>query len=128
MNHFKISLLLIIFSIISFSCVKTEGQGGAAKIKGKVIKEDYNSFGTFIASFPAQDEDVFIIYGNDNNIVSDNVKTRYDGTFEFKYLKKGSNKIFVYSKCVTCAIGEDSVAVREIQINEKNEVVNLTDI
>lgn len=127
-NLLKTFTIVLLLGVFTISCVKTEGVGGAAKITGKVIKDDYNSFGTFIASFPAQDERVYIIYGDDNNIISDNVRTSYDGSFEFNYLKKGNYKIFVYSKCVTCANGEDSVATRQIKINEKNEVVNLTDI
>tara|TARA_B100000809_G_scaffold266703_1_gene330874 strand:+ start:3975 stop:4736 length:762 start_codon:yes stop_codon:yes gene_type:complete len=44
------------------------------------------------------DEDVYIIYGDDDDIFDDNVKTNFDGTFKFSNLRKGSYKVFAYSK------------------------------
>ena len=44
------------------------------------------------------DEDVFIIYGDNDDIYDDNIKTNYDGTFKFTNLRKGSYTVFAYSK------------------------------
>ncbi len=44
------------------------------------------------------DEDVFIVYGDNDDIHDDNIKTNYDGTFKFSNLRKGTYKIFAYSK------------------------------
>jgi len=104
-----------------------EGTGGAAQVNGKVIIKDYNSFGTLLSTYEGQDQKVFIIYGNEDNIVDDDVSTSYDGTFQFNYLRTGSYTAFVYSNCVTCDSGDSAVKVT-FQINDKKEVVNLTDI
>jgi len=43
-------------------------------------------------------EDVFIIYGDDDDIQDDDVKSNFDGTFEFNNLREGSYRIFAYSE------------------------------
>ena len=124
MKHILIAVAFI--SILS-SCTKTEGPGGGATVNGTVITNDYNSFGTLLATFPSQDQKVFIIYGSDDNIVDDDVSTSYDGTFQFNYLRKGTYTAFVYSDCVTCDSGDSAVKVT-FQITDKKEVINLSDI
>lgn len=47
---------------------------------------------------PIANEDVFIIYGDKDNIQDDDVKSNFDGTFKFKNLRKGSYRIFAYSE------------------------------
>jgi hypothetical protein len=41
---------------------------------------------------------VFIVYGDNDEIYDDNIKTSYDGTFKFNNLRKGSYKVFAYNK------------------------------
>jgi len=43
-------------------------------------------------------EDVYIIYGTQDNMYDDRTKTNYDGTFQFANLRKGSYRIFAYSQ------------------------------
>jgi len=43
-------------------------------------------------------EDVFIIYGDEDEIFDDKIKTNYDGTFKFNNLRKGTYKVFAYSE------------------------------
>ena len=117
---------VIIFLCFS-SCSKVEGEGGAAKIKGKVTIHNYNSAGNLISTYPAADEDVYIIYGNENSFYDNDVKTSYDGSFEFRYLQKGNYQVFVYEDCQTCASG-DTVVMSTINISGKNEVVDLGEI
>ena len=123
------SLLFVpVVIVLCFSsCSKVEGEGGAAKIKGKVIIHNYNSAGTLISTYPAADEDVYIIYGNENSFYDNDVKTSYDGSFEFRYLQKGNYQVFVYEDCQTCASG-DTVVMNTINISGKNEVVDLGEI
>lgn len=58
---------------------------------------------TDVTGFNAGDEydvpeyDVYIIYGDKDNVYDDRMKTNYDGTFEFKNLRKGSYRVFVYT-------------------------------
>jgi hypothetical protein len=121
-------LLILLVCVISFfSCSKYEGQGGAATLKGVVIEQRYNSLGNVIASYPAPDQDVYIIYGSENTFYDDDIKTSFDGSFEFRYLRKGSYKIFVYEDCITCPSGKKEV-LKEIEITEKNQELTLDPI
>lgn len=110
------SAIIVIFS----SCSKYEGQGGAATIKGIVIEQRYNSLGNVIASYPAPDQDIFIIYGAVNSFYDDDVKTSFDGSFEFRYLRKGTYRIFTYEDCNTCPSGKKEV-IQEVELTEKNQ-------
>ncbi len=117
---------LSLLGLTLFSCVKTEGVGGGGHVQGKVIVKDYNALGTLLSTDNAQDKDVYIIYGDDEfQAFDDRTRTSYDGSFEFKYLKKGTYKIFTYSKCVTCSGTADSAVFATITVNEKNEVVEI---
>ena len=101
MNQFK--FIAILFTSLTFSCTKSEGIGGRSSIKGKVIIDNINIIdGTIENTYDAQDVDVFIIYGNDNNNYNDDQSTSYDGSFEFNYLNKGYYEVFVYSDCQNC--------------------------
>lgn len=83
------------------SCKKDEGLGGTSTIKGRVIIHDFDS-GYQLSEpaeiYPAADERVYIIYGPDNTIYDDDFDTSYDGYYEFKYLQKGTYRIFVYTE------------------------------
>jgi hypothetical protein len=98
-SHVRYSLIsLVILSMVAFSCKKEEGIGGTSSIKGKVLIRQYNSnFTELIEQYYAPDEDVFIIYGDDE-VYGDKVTTNYDGTYEFDYLRDGNYKVFAYSK------------------------------
>lgn len=123
----KIILGISLLSLTLGACTKTEGTGGAATISGTVTVEEYNSFGTLLSTYPAQDQKVYIIYGNDDNVVDDDVSTSYDGAFEFKYLRQGSYTAFVYSDCRTCDSGDSAVKV-SFEIDAKKDEITLTDI
>ena len=127
MNQFK--FIAILFTFLTFSCTKSEGIGGRSSIKGKVIIDNINIIdGTIENTYDAQDVDVFIIYGNDNNNYNDDQSTSYDGSFEFNYLNKGYYEVFVYSDCQNCPKGQDSVIIQSITINESNTVNELDTI
>lgn len=88
--------LFILVSVIMYSCKRGPGEGGSSTIKGKVYRYKYNAnFSAILDSGYTDKEDVFIIYGDDVTFGNDQ-KTNYDGTYEFKYLRKGKYKIFAY--------------------------------
>jgi hypothetical protein len=121
---------LLTFSILFFifsSCAKYEGEGGSSTIKAVVVEQKYNSLGNVIAEYPIADQDVYIIYGNENTFYDDDVKTSYDGSFEFRYLKKGNYKVFVYEDCNTCPSGVKEVII-PVEITKNNEIKNLDTI
>jgi hypothetical protein len=118
-------LVICLVGLSLFSCVKTEGVGGGGHVKGYVYGEKYNALNNLIDEYDMQDADVYIIYGDDEfNAFDDRTRTSYDGSFEFKYLKKGTYTIFTYSKCVTCG-GADSAVFATVKVNEKNEVIEV---
>ncbi len=122
----KIVFLSAILALF-ISCNKTEGQGGTSSITGKVIVNDVNGSGVLLATYPGQDEDVFIIYGNDNSTYNDDVSTSFDGTYRFDNLTPGIYKLFSYSKCNTCDSGSKEVVVT-VEITDKKQVVTAPDI
>ena len=87
---------------------------------------NYNGSGQFVDSFYAQAEHVYIIYG-DAAYFGDDIKTSYDGTYEFPYLRKGSYTIFAYSRCDTCAAGQQPALINT-EISKNHSVVILPDL
>ena len=82
---------------------KEPGTGGAGTISGKVEKEVrvvITNANTAQYTVPGANEDVYIIYG-DHTSPDDKILTNYNGVFEFRNLRKGSYKVYVYSKDTT---------------------------
>ncbi len=95
-----------LFLILITGCKKEEGIGGTSTIRGKVIVHDFD--GAFLEAaprsiYPAKDEKVYIIYGEDGNTYDDDFNSSFDGSYEFKHLQKGKYRLFVYSKDSTGA-------------------------
>ena len=116
---------LLSLSIIS-SCKKVEGQGGTSTIKGVVIEQKYIGL-NLVAEYPAADQDVFIIYGADDTFYDDDLKTSFDGSFEFKYLNNGSYRLFVYEDSSTEPSGT-AVKMVEVEISSKKSTVEVDTI
>ena len=119
--------LIFIIGIALTSCTKKEGQGGSATIKGFVYEYKQNLLGDTISRYAAADQDIYIIYGDDHTFYDDNIKTSYDGSFEFPYLHKGKYTVFVYEDCATCLSGKKEI-VHTIEITKKNQVIDLDTI
>ena len=128
MKNLIYSILSLLILTSFFSCTKSAGTGGQATIRGKVIVDNMNILGDTLASYNAQDHDVFIIYGNNNNTHNDDAKTSYDGTFEFNFLNVGDYTLFTYSDCANCSNGEDSVVIISTTIEKRDEVIELEEI
>lgn len=77
---------------------------------------------------PAQDEDLFLIFGEDS-VVGENTSTSYSGDFEFEYLWPGNYKLYYYSEDTLPALSDkiDTKIVREITL-AKNETATLNDL
>lgn len=121
-------LVYLLLSLwLAVACTKTEGQGGTSTIIGLVTTQDFNGAGELIATFPAADQDVFIIYGGDNTFHNDDIATSYDGSFQFTNLTPGDYQLFVYSQCNLCPSGEE-VVLNNVTISKKGEVVNVGEI
>lgn len=125
------NLFLILSIVLLFqSCKKDEGVGGNSTIKGKIMMKDYN--GTVFSgnTFDGADVDVYIIYGGENTFYDDRIRTSYDGTFEFRYLRKGNYKIFVYSKNVSGTPNTSPIETifASATINNNKEIIDLGEI
>jgi hypothetical protein len=109
-------------------CKKGPGEGGTSSIKGYIEVTKLNAFLTdTLAVYGGYDEDVYIIYGDDITF-SDRTRSSYDGRFEFKYLREGNYKIFVYSQD-TVPPGVDTVpgkfaVVKNIEITDGDQEVD----
>jgi len=126
---------LIMFSFLAFiimgGCTKEPGVGGSATVTGKIYVKDYNSFGTLVDEYYAQDYNVYLIYGDDGGAYDDDVSTSHDGAFEFKYLQKGKYELFLYSKhayCSGCTYGSDSVITVNFEVTDKKQIIELSEI
>ncbi|HOW30793.1 MAG TPA: hypothetical protein PLP88_04445 [Bacteroidales bacterium] len=118
-------LVAAIMLLMSVSCEKDPGEGGNSTIYGKVWVREYNSSFTYLQEeYYGQDEDVYIIYGDDK-MYSDHVKTSYDGTYEFKYLRKGDYRIFAYSKDSTGTTNAKIPVIKDVTISNNNETVEV---
>lgn len=119
-------ILLGIFFILN-SCKKEAGEGGNSSIRGKVHATNYNATMTsVIDSAYSGEENVYIIYGSQFTY-GDRQDSNNDGAFEFKYLRKGKYKVYVYSKS-KLTLRDDSVVTKEVEITEKKQTVELKDI
>ncbi len=126
----KLTILLLTGTVLFFSaCKKRAGEGGTSTIKGRVWAEDWNAaFTVKNGEYAGADEDVYIIYGNDVSY-GDKTKASYNGEFEFKYLREGKYRIYVYSKdkTLTSQSGETSV-VRDVEITSKKQTLTMEDL
>ncbi|MCX6294935.1 MAG: hypothetical protein NTX97_02525 [Bacteroidetes bacterium] len=121
-------LFTIALTLIITSCKKPAGEGGNSTITGKIHTTNYNSTFTVVnAVYDSPDQDVYIIYGDDATY-GNKTKTGPDGVFEFKYLRKGNYKIYVYSKDKAAylpGINPPDVAVyKEGEITAKKQTVD----
>lgn len=121
-----LSLLTIVITIVATSCKKGPGEGGDSSIIGHVKAFDYDEkTGVLLRTQNAEDEDVYIIYGNDVSY-GDKTTTGADGKFQFKYLREGSYKIYIYSETlpVSKTSGQQAVT-KSVEITDKKKTIDI---
>lgn len=123
----KYLILITIASLAFFACKKEAGEGGNSSIIGNVLTIKTNPFFTdTLAIYAGADEDVYIIYGDDVSY-GDRIKSGPDGKFEFKYLRKGNYKIYVYSEDTVPGIDtipSKFAVMKQVEITEKKQTVD----
>lgn len=124
---YKIIALLLI--TINTACERTEGEGGTSTVLGRVLVQEYNSDFTFKKTeYYSEGIDVYIIYGNDS-IYSDDFETGIGGWYRFKYLNKGSYRVYAFSKDSTRRSASGNIPViKEIFIDEDHTDYLVDDI
>jgi len=122
----SIKIISFFLCVLMSSCSKIEGEGGSSTIKGSIWVEDWNATFTVLeAEYSGLNEDVYIIYGNHTSY-DDKTTTNYKGEFEFKYLRQGNYKIYVYSKDKSLQSPSGQIAiVKDVKISKKKETVNV---
>jgi len=129
------TIIWVFAALLAFgSCKKEAGDGGNSSIKGKISRElrvVLNNPTTVTGTFPAADEDVYIIY--DNHVSPDDrVQTNYDGEYEFLYLRPGKYTVYAFSKdtnAVAVPWDEDHMTVlQELEITDGNQQVMAADM
>jgi len=134
----KANYLFVLFSglmIFAVSCKKEAGEGGISHIKGNIHATYYNkNFSVAADSGHAPDIDVYIIYGN-NTTFGERQRSNYDGSYEFKYLEKGTYRIYAYSKDSSGTwknqvnqYAPDVAVIKEVKITKRKETVVVPEI
>jgi hypothetical protein len=89
--------LLFISCMFMLACTPDEGRGGYAQIAGVVMVRDWNSSFTLIQdTFPAMDERIYLIYG-DEGVPGTDQRTSFDGRYRFDQLHPGHYTVYAYS-------------------------------
>jgi hypothetical protein len=97
-----------------------EGPGGTAGITGRVVVQQFDLYGVLFNEYPAADERVFLVYGQDS-IVGDETRTHYSGRYQFDFLRKGVYTVYVLSPCSSCPGGEEAITA-ELEINQSGKL------
>jgi hypothetical protein len=125
----RIVLPLLICSTL-ISCKKEPGPGGLASIKGKVYAYDFTNGKDLISEGYLGDVRVYI--GTEDDSTSfDDVRTSFDGSFEFPMLRKGSYKIWVFAESDTLIytpVPDNRLHyLQKVEISDKKQEVMLPD-
>lgn len=103
-KHF---FIFITITLLLLSCAKEEGEGGRSSISGTIHLTD--NTGGVQGDYNAPEYDVYIIYGDKDDVYDDDMKTSYDGTFKFSNLREGSYRIYAYTRSTTEQSGVTTV-------------------
>ncbi|MEI6899861.1 MAG: hypothetical protein WCL00_08285 [Bacteroidota bacterium] len=130
MNRKHLFLIVTIAFCITilFSCKKDPGEGGTSSLFGKVYAKDYNSTFTVLqGEYYVPDKWVFIVYGDEKDY-GNRIRTNYDGTYEFKYLRPGTYHIYVYSKDSTLQTNASVAVLKDVTISSQNTETRVPDL
>ncbi len=121
-------IVVMVLGLSIISCKKKPGEGGFASIEGRLYVKNFDNFFTYVVTehyLPG--ENIYIVYG-DGNEVGNSVKTSYDGSFKFNYLRKGKYKIYAIGKDTVLATRDNpKIILKEINITKKKEKIVLDD-
>lgn len=122
----KVSTALLALGVFFLAgCTKEPGEGGKALIRGTVLEQPINN-NTGQPSgdpYPALEQRVYIRYG-DHDFQDDDTRTGPDGLYEFRWLRKGSYTLFIYSECPTCPGGQE-VKSATVEITDRDQVLQV---
>ncbi len=106
----SIAFLFSLLYPVSSAVAKDPGEGGKAEIRGRVYRATVQLHRTSHLVIPIRSPDrtstSSTVMPPTGQFPDDNVDTGPDGTFRFKWLRKGSYTYYTISECNTCASGE----------------------
>ncbi len=114
------SLWLGFLALVMLSSCE-EGPGGTGGITGLVMAREYDLYGNIFAEYPAGEQRVFLVFGQDS-VIGEETRTHFSGRYQFDFLRKGHYSIYAYSYCSTCP-GLQEVSLSEVEINKSGELV-----
>jgi hypothetical protein len=116
--------LLIVAAIPVFAaCKKVAGDGGLAKIKGRIYKQYrlvLTNPSTIQNTVPDADESVYIIYGDEVS-PGQKIESNPDGDYEFLNLREGKYTVYVYSKDTT---GTGTIDPNKMVVKQSVEITS----
>lgn len=119
--------VFLLAGVMLLSCKKEPGKGGTSSISGKLKIYDINGQGDTLGEFYAMDEDVYIVYGEDDNTYDDRFRCSFDGSYRFDYLTPGKYTVYAYSRCDTCNDGMKP-SFRVVDVTEKKTEYTVPDL
>lgn len=131
MKNLIIKFMLIFFvSLFLFSCDLPEGTGGKSTVRGHVYVVRYNSdFTRVIQEYYEPDERVFITYGKDTTTYHDDIRTHFDGSYEFRYLRPGTYSVYALTLDTNSITGRPKYAViKTVEVKKGDDVIEVDDI
>jgi len=121
-------IMAVALSLTFQACKKIAGEGGTSTVTGKVYAKDYNATFTVLqGEYYVPDKYVFIVYG-DAKDYGNKVRTSYDGTYEFKYLRPGNYKVYCFSKDSLLQTNAEIGIIKEVTISKQYQEVTVPDI
>jgi len=111
-------------TLVALGCKKEPGFGGLASISGKVYAIDSTSGGNLKDEGYIGDYDVFIGIDGEPGLL-DNIKTSYDGSYQFAELRKGTYNVWVYRRCDACA--GDILLIKKTVVIKSNKEEKVLD-
>jgi hypothetical protein len=119
---------ILLMLVCAGSCKKDPGEGGTSTITGRVFAKDYNSTFTVLqGAYYVPDKWVFIVYG-DAADYGNKIRTSYDGTYEFKYLRPGTYHVYCYSMDSTLQTNAEIAVMQDVTVNKQYQDVATGDI
>lgn len=107
------------------ACKKDPGFGGQSSIAGKVYVKDYDKSGYLKSEGYSGDIRVTIGVAGEAYELDDQ-RTQHDGSYQFRFLRKGDYQIWVYGKCDTCLM-DQQLHLQEVSITGKKQTITLPD-
>lgn len=120
-------ICVLVSTFVFISCEKIPGEGGNARIRGKVWVKQYDPYFTYLISqYFGANESVLITYG-DNISPDKTIETNANGEFEFQYMRKGKYKITIYSHTLRDSIHPEGVIPIDtiVTIEKSKQIIDI---